>query len=90
MDDMRVFEIRDDWGFDNLALARRPVPTPGRGEVLVRVKASSLNFRDLVVLDRGYGRATGELPLVPVSDGAGDIVAIGAGVARVKIGDRVV
>jgi len=89
MDDMRVFQIQGDWGFDHLKLARRPIPVPGRGEVLVRMKAATLNFRDLVVLDRGYGRATGELPLVPVSDGAGEIAAIGPGVVRVKVGDRV-
>jgi NADPH:quinone reductase-like Zn-dependent oxidoreductase len=89
MDDMRVFQLQGEWGFDNLTLARRTIPTPGRGEVLVRMKAASLNFRDLVVLDRGYGRATGELPLIPVSDGAGEIAAIGPGVARVKLGDRV-
>ena len=89
MDDMQVFQLQDDWGFDNLTLARRPIPSPGRGEVLVKMRASSLNFRDLVVLDRGYGRSTGELPLIPVSDGAGDVAQIGQGVSRVKIGDRV-
>jgi len=89
MDDMRVFQLQGDWGFDNLTLARRPIPSPGSGEILVRMKAASLNYRDLVVLDRGYGRSTGELPLIPVSDGAGEVVGIGPGVTRVKVGDRV-
>lgn len=89
MDDMRVFQLQDEWGFDHLKLARRPIPAPGPGEALIRMKASSLNYRDLVVLDRGYGRGTGELPLIPVSDGAGEVTAIGPGVTRVKTGDRV-
>ncbi len=86
---MRVFQIQDDWGFDHLKLATRDVPEPGPHEVLLKMKASSLNFRDLVVPDRGYGRKTGELPLIPISDGVGEAVAVGAGVTRVKIGDRV-
>lgn len=86
---MRVFQIEQDWGFDHLTLSMRPEPVAGAGQVLVRMRASSLNFRDLVVLERGYGRATGELPLIPVSDGAGDVIAVGPGVSRVKVGDRV-
>lgn len=86
---MRVYQIENEWGFDNLRISERPDPVPGAGQILVRMRASSLNFRDLVVLDRGYGRGTGELPLIPVSDGAGDVVAVGAGVSRVKMGDRV-
>ncbi len=51
--------------------------------------AASLNARDLIVPLRGYGRATGELPLIPVSDGVGTVVGVGEGVTRVKVGDRV-
>ena len=86
---MRVFQIEDDWGMDHLRLARRARPVAEHGQVLVRMRASSLNYRDLVVLDRGYGRATGSLPLIPLSDGAGDVVEVGSGVTRVKVGDRV-
>ena len=86
---MRVFQIEGDWGMDYLRLAQRPDPVAGPGQIVVKMRASSLNFRDLVVLDRGYGRSTGTLPLIPVSDGAGDVVAIGEGVSRVKVGDRV-
>lgn len=86
---MRVFQIQDDWGFENLKLATRPEPKPGAGEVLLRMKASSLNYRDLLVPERGYGSFTGTLPLVPVSDGVGEVVGVGPGVTRVKIGDRV-
>ncbi len=86
---MRVFQIEGDWGFDNLKRAERPVPTPLRGQVLIAMRMASLNARDLIVPDRGYGRATGELPLIPVSDGVGVVTAVGDGVTRVKIGDRV-
>lgn len=86
---MRVFQIQDDWGFDHLQLATRPQPKPGPGQVLLKMKAASLNYRDLVVPNRGYGSFTGELPLIPVSDGVGEVVEVGSGVTRVKVGDRV-
>jgi NADPH:quinone reductase-like Zn-dependent oxidoreductase len=86
---MRVFQIEGDWGFDNLKLSDRPQPEPGPGEVLVAMRMASLNARDLIVPDRGYGRATGTLPLIPVSDGVGEVVAIGDGVTRVAVADRV-
>ncbi|MFK7838547.1 MAG: NAD(P)-dependent alcohol dehydrogenase [Sulfitobacter sp.] len=86
---MRVFQIEGDWGFDNLKLAERPEPICGVGQVVVKMRYASLNARDLIVPERGYGRATGELPLIPVSDGVGEVVEIGAGVTRVSVGDRV-
>ena len=86
---MKVFQIENDWGMENLRLATRPEPRPGAGEVLIRIKASSINYRDLLVPSRGYGSFTGKLPLIPLSDGVGEVNEIGAGVTRVKIGDRV-
>lgn len=86
---MRVFQIQDDWGIDNLKMAERPDPKPGRGQVLIRMHMASLNARDLIVPERGYGRATGNLPLIPVSDGVGVVVETGEGVTRVAVGDRV-
>lgn len=86
---MRVFQIQDSWGFEHLQLATRADPQPGPGQVLLRMKAASLNYRDLVVPNRGYGSFTGELPLIPVSDGVGEVVELGAGVSRVRVGDRV-
>jgi len=86
---MRVFQIEGDWGFDNLKLSQRPEPVAGRGEVIVKMRMASLNARDLIVPERGYGRATGELPLIPVSDGVGEVVEVGEGVTRVSVGDRV-
>lgn len=86
---MRVFQIEGDWGFENLRLAERPEPKAGPGQVVVRMRMASLNARDLIVPERGYGRATGELPLIPVSDGVGEVVETGEGVTRVTVGDRV-
>lgn len=86
---MKVFQIQDDWSFDNLKPATRPDPKPGPGQVRLRMRAASLNYRDLVVPLRGYGSFTGTLPLIPVSDGVGEVVEVGAGVTRAKPGDRV-
>jgi NADPH:quinone reductase-like Zn-dependent oxidoreductase len=86
---MRVFQIEGEWGFDHLRLSTRPDPKPGPGQVLLRMKAASLNYRDLVVPDRGYGQYTGTLPLIPISDGVGEVLDVGAGTTRVKPGDRV-
>jgi NADPH:quinone reductase-like Zn-dependent oxidoreductase len=86
---MRVFQIEDDWGMGNLKLSTRPEPKVGPGQVLLKMKASTLNYRDLLVPERGYGRSTGNLPLIPVSDGVGEVVEVGEGVTRVATGDRV-
>jgi NADPH:quinone reductase-like Zn-dependent oxidoreductase len=86
---MRVFQIEGEWGMDHLRLSTRPEPVAGPGQVVVRMKASALNYRDLVVPNRGYGSRTGTLPLIPVSDGVGEVTAIGPGVHRVAPGDRV-
>jgi NADPH:quinone reductase-like Zn-dependent oxidoreductase len=85
---MKAYEIRDGFGLDHLHLADRPDPTPGPGEVLVRVRAVSLNFRDLLVT-RGVYNPRMPLPRIPCSDAAGQVEAVGPGVSRVKVGDRV-
>jgi len=86
---MRVFQLENGWGIDHLKLSQRDAPVAGQGQVIVAMRASSLNYRDLVVMDQGYGRTTGTLPLILLSDGAGDVVDVGPGVTRVKVGDRV-
>jgi NADPH:quinone reductase-like Zn-dependent oxidoreductase len=86
---MRVFQIEGDWGMDHLRLSTRAEPQARPGQVVVQMKASSLNYRDLVVPNRGYGSHTGTLPLIPVSDGAGVVTEVGPGVRRVAVGDRV-
>lgn len=85
---MKLWQLQD-WSIDRLAIVERPTPEPGPGQALVRMKAASLNYRDLVVPRRGYGALTGSLPLVPISDGVGEVVATGSGVTRVAPGDRV-
>jgi NADPH:quinone reductase-like Zn-dependent oxidoreductase len=85
---MRVYELHDHFGFDALTLAERPEPQPGPHEVLVRMRAWSLNYRDLLVV-KGLYNPKMPLPRVPLSDGAGEVVAVGAGVTRFQPGDRV-
>ncbi len=76
------------FGLDHLTLVDRPEPTPGPGQVLVRVRAVALNYRDLLV-SRGQYNPKMPLPRVPCSDCAGEVLAIGDGVLSVKPGDRV-
>ena len=85
---MKVFQIQDDWSMDHLKITERDQPEPGPGEVLLQMKAASINYRDLVVPLRGYGSFTGTLPLVPISDGVSEVVDIGPGVTRLATGDR--
>jgi NADPH:quinone reductase-like Zn-dependent oxidoreductase len=85
---MRAFEIRKTFGLDALTLAERPDPIPGPGHVLVRVRAASINFRDLATV-QGLYNPKQPLPLIPLSDGMGEVVRLGDGVTRVKVGERV-
>jgi NADPH:quinone reductase-like Zn-dependent oxidoreductase len=85
---MKVYEIREAKGIDSVHLAERPEPEPGYGQVLIKVKAASLNYRDLAVARGGYGRGVPS-PVIPLSDGSGEVVAVGPGVTRVATGDRV-
>ncbi|MCA9688223.1 MAG: NAD(P)-dependent alcohol dehydrogenase [Myxococcales bacterium] len=85
---MRVHELRDGFGLDNLRPGTRPAPVPGPGQVTIRVKAASLNYRDLLMI-RGVYDPRQPLPLVPLSDGVGEVQAVGEGVSRVAVGDRV-
>ncbi|MBV9122443.1 MAG: NAD(P)-dependent alcohol dehydrogenase [Planctomycetes bacterium] len=85
---MKAFEIRDQFGLDHLVLTEKPEPRPGPGQVLVQMKAFSLNYRDLLVV-KGLYNPKLRLPMVPLSDGAGEVAAVGEGVTRVKTGDRV-
>lgn len=85
---MRAVEIRGAFGLDHLALVERPDPKPGPGQVLVRLHAASLNYRDLLMAEGKYNPKQ-KLPLIPCSDGAGEVVEAGEGVTRVRPGDRV-
>ena len=74
---MKQWQIAGEWSFDGLGLGEAEVPEPGPGEILLRMKAVALNYRDHVMVEGGYGRLAGELPLVPLSDGVAEGVAIG-------------
>lgn len=85
---MKAYELKPIQSLDSLTLVERDTPRPGPGQVLIRVKAWSLNFRDTLVARGSYG-APPRAGMVPLSDGAGEVVELGAGVTRVKVGDRV-
>ena len=87
---MRVQEIpAGARSIDALRRGERPDPKAGPGQLVVRVRASSLNFRDQAVITGNYFGGVVQRETIPLSDGAGEVVAIGAGVTRAKAGDRV-
>ena len=85
---MRAYEIVSDGGIDALALNERQSPEPGKGEILVGVRASSINYRDLSTIEDPIPRGI-TYPRIPNSDGAGEVISVGTGVTRFKTGDRV-
>jgi NADPH:quinone reductase-like Zn-dependent oxidoreductase len=87
---MYSYRVEKGAGIAALTLREEPPPTPGRGQVIVRVRAVSLNFRELMIVENGVYPLPIKANLIPVSDGAGEVVAVGEGVTRVKLGDRVV
>lgn len=84
---MRAYRLHD-FGLEHLRLEETEAPTPRNGEVLVRIRAMSLNYRDLLVARGQYSKSI-RLPGVPIADAAGEIVAIGPGVENVREGDRI-
>ncbi|HEY0140471.1 MAG TPA: NAD(P)-dependent alcohol dehydrogenase [Thermoanaerobaculia bacterium] len=76
-------------GNESLVEAERPRPEPAAGQLLVKVNAASINYRDLALIRGDYGKID-NYPLVPLSDGAGEVVSVGEGVTRFKEGDRVI
>jgi NADPH:quinone reductase-like Zn-dependent oxidoreductase len=90
MENVQAYRSLDQFGIDHLTLTEEKLPALSRGEVLVKMRAASLNYRDLMVVKGSYNpklkQPTG---VVPLSDGAGEIVDLGEGVTRFKKGDRV-
>lgn len=84
---MKAYEL-ETFGIENLQIVESAMPEPGNNEVLVQMCAASLNYRDLMVV-RGEYNPRMRLPAVPLSDGAGKIVAVGDNVTSWKVGDRV-
>lgn len=83
---MKAAAVKAPGWLDKIAIEERTAPAPGLGEVLVRVRASSLNFHDFAVV-------AGMIPVpdgrIPMSDGAGEVTAVGPGVKTWKVGDQV-
>jgi len=78
-------------GRKNLSLVEVAIPTPGPGEILIKVAAVSLNYRDKLLVDDGFGLPDPQTePLIPLSDLSGTVVALGEGVTRFATGDRVI
>jgi len=75
-------------GIGALKLEVRPLPAPGRDEILVKMSAAALNFRDLLVIN-GVGHWRPSAPRIPMSDGVGVIVGLGTQVTRFQTGSRV-
>ena len=86
---MRVYRLPKAEGIDDLTLAEDETPRPQRGQALVRLHAASLNYRDLLIVTGRYSRGAVRPGLVPLSDGAGEVVEVGPDVTRVRKGDRV-
>jgi len=84
---MRTWQLTAT-GIDHLQLVDRPTPEPGEHDVIVRVRAASINYRDWMIASGTY-RLPSRYPVVPLSDGAGDIVAVGRKVTNWRVGDRV-
>jgi NADPH:quinone reductase-like Zn-dependent oxidoreductase len=90
---MRRYQIREPKGIGSIECVDVEAPRPGPGQVLVEMKAWSLNFRDLAMPRGGYPgneKVKRAPPLVPLSDGAGEVIEVGAGVRHFALGDRVV
>ncbi|HXT22158.1 MAG TPA: NAD(P)-dependent alcohol dehydrogenase, partial [Thermoanaerobaculia bacterium] len=85
---MRAWEVAEGFGRDHLRLVERADPEPAAGELLLRLRAASLNYRDLMMVEGRYNPRQ-PLPLVPCSDGVGEVLAVGAGARGFAVGDRV-
>lgn len=84
---MRALVLEGNFGIENLTLKERDVPKAGPGQVVLKMKAGSLNYRDLATVT--FGGNPKLLPLVPLSDGCGEVMEVGEGVSRLAKGDRV-
>jgi NADPH:quinone reductase-like Zn-dependent oxidoreductase len=86
---VRAWRLSDSFGIDRLELEERPDPELEHGEVRIRVRAVSLNYRDVAMVEHGVSPRGVQLPFSPCSDAAGEVVEVGPGVSRVEVGHRV-
>jgi len=84
---VKVWQVSREWSIEGMDLVEQPEPRPGAGQIVVRMRAASLNYRDLLTV-QGKGGSY-KLPIIPFSDGAGEVALLGEGVTRVAVGDRV-
>jgi NADPH:quinone reductase-like Zn-dependent oxidoreductase len=85
---MKAYQLQAYNSLDSLQLIDLPEPNVGANDVLVKIRANSMNYRELIILGGGYDRNK-KLPVIPASDGAGEVVGIGENVTAFKVGDRV-
>src|SRR5262249_265722 len=85
---MKVIEVRNQFGLEPFTIVERPNPTAGPGQVVVKVRGTYVNYRDLLGANGAYDPKL-KLPYVPLSDCAGQVVEVGPGATRLRIGDRV-
>ena len=78
---MRVYQVQSQWSMNYLQLGQRPEPQAGPGQLRLAMRAAALNYRDLLVPQKGYGARMQELPLIMLSDGVGVVDQVGVGVA---------
>lgn len=86
---MKAIRLEGDWGLDNLREVELPDPKIGPDDVLIRMEAVSINPRDKILVEGGYGRMAGPLPLIPLCDGAGRVIKLGPQVTQIAAGDLV-
>lgn len=87
---MRKYLLQDKPGLDSLTLTEGDAPAAGPGQLLLRMKAAALNYRDLLVAKRTYAATNATfVPIIPLSDGVGEVIEVGAGVSHIALGDRV-
>ena len=86
---MKAYRFDPASGIDSLAFEEAPDPVPAAHEVLLRIRATSLNHRDLMIIENRYYGQPIRPGVIPLSDGAGEVIAVGKGVTRFKVGDRV-
>ncbi len=88
---MKAYVIRKgSTSLEGLQRVERPEPRPGRREILIRVRATSLNYRDHLIINGRYVGGAVDHDVVPICDGAGEVAAVGVDVTRFKVGDRAV
>lgn len=87
---MKAYEVQEtDSDYEGIAQVERERPTPAAEEALIKVYACSLNYRDLAIANADLAYPGANLPVIPLSDGAGEVVAVGEDVSRLSVGDRV-